>query len=137
MGGQCSMYNDDYGSNVPDHEIARTQDKESVYSELSDDKEYYLSTHIRPKKFAVWLEQDFVPEGMFLKIEHPVEMYYVEAGKDIDLAKRRDKRKQKPYLILMHGEFQCCFSFRKVLEKLEKKFHILIPDLIGCGKSVK
>mmetsp|Transcript_34924 Transcript_34924/g.31453 ORF Transcript_34924/g.31453 Transcript_34924/m.31453 type:complete len:107 (+) Transcript_34924:119-439(+) len=42
---------------------------------------------------------------------------------------------KKPILVMLHGTFMSSVCFTHFFDHLYKKFHIIAPDLRGCGES--
>lgn len=63
----------------------------------------------------------------YLEVEEGLRMHYVDEGE-----------KNKPVVLLLHGEPSWSYLYRKMIPVLvENHFRVIAPDLIGFGKSDK
>ena len=70
-------------------------------------------------------EYDF--DSHYLFVEDELRMHYLDEG-----------NKEAPIVLLLHGEPSWSFLYRKMISPLVKGgFRVLVPDLIGFGKSDK
>ena len=62
----------------------------------------------------------------YLNVETDLRMHYLDEG-----------AKDKPPVLLLHGEPSWSYLYRKMIPILAAKFRVIAPDLIGFGKSDK
>lgn len=62
----------------------------------------------------------------YLDVEEGLRLHYLDEGD-----------KSKPTVLLLHGEPTWSFLYRKMIPILSKNFRVVVPDLIGFGKSDK
>lgn len=69
---------------------------------------------------------DFPFEPNYLEVEPGLRMHYLDEGK-----------KEGPVALLLHGEPTWSYLYRKMIPGLTNAFRVIVPDLIGFGKSDK
>lgn len=70
---------------------------------------------------------DYNFSGNYLEVEEGLRLHYLDEG-----------NKEKPTVLLLHGEPSWSFLYRKMIPILsENDFRVIAPDLIGFGKSDK
>jgi len=78
------------------------------------------------------------PESRFENLEdYPFASNYVAVEKNLRLHYIDEGSKDKPVVLLLHGEPSWSYLYRKMIVPLSKKFRVVAPDLIGFGKSDK
>jgi len=65
-------------------------------------------------------------ESRYLEVETGLRLHYLDEG-----------NKESPTVLLLHGEPTWSFLYRKMIPILSKNFRVIVPDLIGFGKSDK
>ncbi len=76
------------------------------------------------ERFQNLPDYDFKPH--YVEIEKGLRMHYVEEGK-----------KNKPTVVLLHGQPSWSYLYRKMIPVLAKENHVVAPDMIGFGRSDK
>jgi haloalkane dehalogenase len=69
---------------------------------------------------------DFPFEPNYLEVEPGLRMHYLDEGK-----------KEGPVALLLHGEPTWSYLYRKMIPGLTNAFRVIVPDMIGFGKSDK
>ena len=69
---------------------------------------------------------DYNFKPRYVEVEKGLRMHYVEEGK-----------KDKPTVILLHGQPSWSYLYRKMIPVLAKENHVIAPDMIGYGRSDK
>lgn len=65
--------------------------------------------------------------GNYMEVEEGLRLHYLDEGK-----------KENPIVLLLHGEPSWSYLYRKMIPILsENNFRVIVPDLIGFGKSDK
>lgn len=67
---------------------------------------------------------DFNPN--YLEVAPGLKMHYLDEG-----------RRENPTVLLLHGEPTWSYLYRKMIPGLASHFRVVVPDLIGFGKSDK
>ncbi|RKN83223.1 haloalkane dehalogenase [Ulvibacterium marinum] len=69
---------------------------------------------------------DYNFPGNYVEVEKGLRLHYLDEGD-----------KEKPTVLLLHGEPSWSYLYRKMIPVLSKDFRVIAPDLIGFGKSDK
>ena len=70
---------------------------------------------------------DYIFNSNYLEVDNGLRMHYLDEG-----------GKEKPTVLLLHGEPSWSFLYRKMIPILsDNGFRVIAPDLIGFGKSDK
>jgi acyl-CoA synthetase (AMP-forming)/AMP-acid ligase II/pimeloyl-ACP methyl ester carboxylesterase len=65
----------------------------------------------------------------------PYESRYVTVGGSYRMHYIDEGQRDKPVVVLLHGNPTWCFYYRNLIEELRKEFRVIAPDHIGCGLS--
>ena len=65
-------------------------------------------------------------QSNYLHVEDGLRLHYIDEG-----------NKNKPTVLLLHGEPSWSYLYRKMIPILSEGFRVIAPDLIGFGKSDK
>jgi len=65
-------------------------------------------------------------QSNYLEVEDGLRLHYLDEG-----------NKNKPTVLLLHGEPSWSYLYRKMIPVLSNSFRVIAPDLIGFGKSDK
>lgn len=75
-------------------------------------------------RFENLTDYNFKPH--YLPVETGLRMHYLDEGKT-----------EGPVVLLLHGEPTWSYLYRKMIPELAHTFRVVVPDLIGFGKSDK
>ncbi len=70
--------------------------------------------------------EDYNFQSNYLNVEEGLRLHYLDEGND-----------RNPTVLLLHGEPSWSYLYRKMIPILSKNFRVVVPDLIGFGKSDK
>lgn len=70
--------------------------------------------------------KDYNFSSNYIDVEEGLRMHYLDEGS-----------KEKPTVLLLHGEPSWSYLYRKMIPILSKNFRVIAPDLVGFGKSDK
>ena len=78
------------------------------------------------------------PENRFKNLEdYHFSSNYIDVEDDLRLHYLDEGEKNRPVILLLHGEPSWSYLYRKMIPILSTKFRVIAPDLIGFGKSDK
>lgn len=78
------------------------------------------------------------PENRFDNLEdYNFSSNYIDVDENLRLHYLDEGDKNKPIVLLLHGEPTWSYLYRKMIPILSKDFRVIAPDLIGFGKSDK
>lgn len=78
------------------------------------------------------------PENRFENLEgYEFSSHYLEVEEGVRLHYLDEGNKDKPVVLLLHGEPSWSYLYRKMIPILSTDFRVIAPDLIGFGKSDK
>ncbi len=83
---------------------------------------------------SIWLD---VQLNTLKKGEAPMESSFIKLNNNLTIHTRRAGNPSSPPLVLIHGWPSSGLLWRQMIPELSKKFHVLVPDLPGHGKSDK
>ena len=70
--------------------------------------------------------EDYNFQSRYIDVEEGLRLHYLDEG-----------NKNRPTVLLLHGEPSWSYLYRKMIPVLADKFRVIAPDLIGFGKSDK
>jgi len=70
--------------------------------------------------------KDYDFSSQYMEVEEGLRLHYLDEGD-----------KNKPIVLLLHGEPSWSYLYRKMIPLLSNDFRVIAPDLIGFGKSDK
>jgi haloalkane dehalogenase len=70
--------------------------------------------------------EDYNFSSNYINVEENLRLHYLDEGD-----------KDKPIVLLLHGEPSWSYLYRKMIPILSNSFRVIAPDLIGFGKSDK
>jgi len=70
--------------------------------------------------------EDYNFSSNYIDVEEGLRLHYLDEG-----------NKDKPIVLLLHGEPSWSYLYRKMIPILSTNFRVIVPDLIGFGKSDK
>src|SRR5690606_22909301 len=68
--------------------------------------------------------KDWKYKPNYIQLDNGLRMHYVDEG-------------EGEVILLMHGEPSWAYLYRKMIPILTKKYRVVVPDLIGFGRSDK
>lgn len=78
------------------------------------------------------------PEYRFDNLEdYNFSSNYIDVDENLRLHYLDEGDKNKPIVLLLHGEPTWSYLYRKMIPILSNNFRVIVPDLIGFGKSDK
>lgn len=70
--------------------------------------------------------EDYNFQSNYMEVEVGLRLHYLDEG-----------NKNRPTVLLLHGEPSWSYLYRKMIPNLSNRFRVIAPDLIGFGKSDK
>ena len=76
------------------------------------------------------------PEERFKNLaDYPFTPHYLQVAPGLRMHYLDEGKKEGPVALLLHGEPTWSYLYRKMIPGLTKAYRVVVPDLIGFGKS--